>query len=214
VKPRWAALRAYLRRVNFRAGPGLLESRSEGGDTVFSLAPLDASAFRGAWYVSLTGSERELRARLREGTVNGQPATIGIVPLAGTDKLPPPELAIRRADITPARVSYVAVEVALDETWALLAPEKAGATIVHVASMVTANGKPQTGGGNPLAGGGAPGIDGKRGARYALARLQWSPDASVLRPVAIRQIAYWDLQHRAVPLPAQSTRARHFFWPT
>ena len=195
----WNRLVAAVRSVRLLPGDGArLRSTPAGTIVGFSASP---ASWSHPFLVSLTG---ESTADIQPGLVNAIEPTIGGIALSGTDRKPQPKLEFGKLKLDGDGRGYVAVEITCGKKWEILTME-----MVQVAYFDSENGEdPPLGSGGPSAIGGIPGILGRR-VRYPLAMLRKRRTGQV----ALFQIVFTNLTHRAQPTDATSDIARHFFWP-
>ena len=191
----WNQLCAAVRGCRIIAGDGVRLREMPDG-TIITFDGRDAD-FAHPFQVSLVDSEA---AMIRPGTVNRVDAKIKGVPLAGTEREPPPVLNFGQPMLDGEGRGYICIEATCREKdWSVETAE-----VIQVADPNTDDGAPGDGNGGT---GGAAARPGRR-ARYPLAMLRQRKDGKL----DLYQITFFDLQHRAALGADRTTATRHFFW--
>ena len=190
----WNQLCAAVRGCRLIAGDGVrLREMPDGTIITFDG---DGADFVHPFQVSLVGTEG---ASIRPGTVNRVDAKIKGVPLAGSDREPPPVLKFGKLQLDQDGRGYICVEVTCEKDWSVEKVE-----VVQVADPNTDAGEAS---GSHGGSGGSVALPGRR-ARYPLAMLRERKD----KKLDLYQITFFDLQHRPALATDRKTAARHFFW--
>ena len=191
----WNQLCAAVRACRIIAGDGVrLREMPDGTIITFDG---DGADFVHPFQVSLVGTEG---ASIRPGTVNRIDAKIKGVPLAGSDREPPPVLKFGKPQLDQDGRGYICAEVTCREKdWSVEKVE-----VVQVADPNTDAGEAS---GSHGGSGGSVALPGRR-ARYPLAMLRERKD----KRLDLYQITFFDLQHRPALGTDRKTAARHFFW--
>ena len=193
--PLWNQLCAAVRACRIISGDGVRLRETPDG-TIITFDGSDA-VFAHPFQVSLVGKEA---ATIRPGTVNRIDAKIKGVPLAGTDRVPPPVLKFGKPRLDQDGCGFICIEVMCREKdWSVEKIE-----VVQVADPNTDDGEP---GESPGGSGGAVTLPGRR-ARHPLAMLRERKDGRL----DLFQITFFDLQHRPALASDRKTATRHFFW--
>jgi hypothetical protein len=161
-------------------GAGTLLTANAAGTSV-SAAPAKRSRFRHPWRPTFSAAG----AKLSLGLVEGFPATIGGVPMAGDERHAQPTLALKAAVANDAGESWICVEVepAANHRMERESPRR----IVHV--------------GDPRSPSDAVG-------RCPLVLILWRNR----RLWRSHQIVHFDLRYQRVPAPQGTSVARHLFF--
>ena len=191
----WNQLCAAVRACRIIAGDGVrLREMPDGTIITFDD---DGADFAHPLQVSLVGTQA---ASIRPGTVNRVDAKINSVPLAGTERVPPPLLKFGRPMLDAEGRGYICVEVTCrEQDWSVEKVE-----VVQVADPNTDDGEASDSHGGS---GGAVALPGRR-TRYPLAMLRQRKGGKL----DLYQITFFDLQHRAALGPDRKSATRHFFW--
>lgn len=191
----WNQLVGVVRACRLISGDGVrLRETPDGTIITFDGGGAD---FAHPFQVSLVGTDA---ATIRPGTVNRVDVMIKDVPLAGTDREPPPVLKVGTPMLDQEGRGFICVEVTCREKdWSVEKTE-----VVQVADPNSDDGGAGEGSGGS---GGAVALAGRR-ARHPLAMLRQRKDGKL----DLFQITFFDLQHRPALAADRKSAARHFFW--
>jgi hypothetical protein len=194
----WDGMVDAVAALTLFAGPGIELNRVPGTGTIISRTR--RAGWVHPWQVALSG---EKGARIRPGLINGVMPTIDDEPMDGGKTGRRPQMKWQKLLLDITGLGYVAVEITCDKAWAV-----ESAKCVQVATLDTENGQPREKDAPPgYSAGGIPGLPGRR-ARYPLAMIRKRKSGKL----ALFQIPYFNLQHRAAVRDAKKDIARHFFW--
>lgn len=192
VLPAWNKLVAFMAANRIRAGDGVVISRSPLG--VLISAKRNLSSFRGAFRISFEGE----KIKVGRGFVNGLEPLIEKIPITGTDKLPPPSLALKEDKFDETGRSWICIIGKVDP--------KSGRIV-----------EPKKGTDGKTSGKLELWIEQRDNRTDPDDLLAIKPIAMLKRPAkekkgfgTLHQIALFDYQHRSA---FQNKRWRHFFHP-